>query len=285
MAVTKGNIPGLCITDNPFTGNERCAKTEGDLRAIILTDRAARYPLDAATFEAALQGYVYDNTLQRMYPIKDVISFDPTGNETETSDLGNGYVVPIRNNQYVTTIRLDGGDCLLKELMKFNGRPMRAFRVDDQNYVYGTVVTGNDGDDMFAGFKVTPWVRNVGQTGTDAYALYLELYYTIDYRQEQSNMNAIALSGDALPDGLVPVIFDGQHVIGRCSGVDYTQQYGSEWTAAMFLNASGANPTELTYNSATNTLTLTPTAAYRVADAAALAALGIYGISGVPLAE
>lgn len=283
MAV-KGYIPGVCVGETPYTGADRCPKAEGDLQALILTDKSAHYDLENPAFEDSLPALVYSNGIDRIYPVKDITSFDGSGDDAETSDLGNGYVKPIRNSQYVQTVRIDGGDCLYKELSKFDGQTMRVFRVDADNYVYGTIVTDASGADAFAGFLVTVWTRRVGASGTDAYALYLDLYYTVNYKKETKALHAIPLTSD-IPDGLVSVVYDAatSKVVGSCSGVDYTVQYGSSWKADMFINSSGEAATGATYNSATGTITLTPTGTYRVADASVLAAGGIYGVTGIPL--
>lgn len=283
MAV-KGYIPGVCVGETPYTGADRCQKAEGDLRALIITDKSARYDLENPVFEDSLPTLVYSAGIDRIYPIKDITSFDGSGDDAETSDLGNGYVKPIRNSQYVQTVRIDGGDCLYKELAKFDGQTVRVFRVDADNYVYGTVVANASGTDVFAGFLVTIWVRRVPSSGTDAYGLYLDLYYTINYKNETKALHAIPLNSD-IPDGLVSVLYDAttSKVVGSCSGVDYTVQYGPEWVANMFISSTGTAATGASYNAATGTITLTPTGTYRVADASVLAAGGIYGVTGIPL--
>lgn len=282
-----GNIPGMCITGNPNTGNERCAKKERETIGLILTDPAARYPFDAETFNSELNGYIVTNGIRRIYPISDVLGIDSSGGDTTTSDIGFSGTRPIRTSQVVRTYQIEGGDCLYKELSKFNGKQMRLFRVDADQYIYGTAIKERDAD-YFAGFLGYVWVRSIESTGTDEYQFYLEFYYSNKYDTEKQNMHAFPLS--EIPQGLIAVRLEsvtgtpaGAKVVANCSGTDYTSEYGEDWEANMFINASGVAAESVVFNESTGLLTITPTGTYRVADAAVLQSGGIYGLTGIPL--
>lgn len=279
-----GNIPGVCITGTPYTGNERCPKSERQTIALELTDPAARYPVDEETFNSELNGYVVTKGINRIYPISGILSNELSGGDVTTSDVGFSGSQPISTAQVTESYQIDGSDCLYKELSKFNGRKMRVFRVDADNYIYGTILT-RDGVESFAGFMAYIWVRRVKSTGTDNYQLFVDVYYSNTYDSELKNLNAFALS--EIPEGLVAVrvesVTGGLQVVGNCSGVDYTTTYGEEWASDMFINSSGEAATAVVYSENTGLLTITPTGTYRVADASVLQAGGIYGITGIPL--
>lgn len=277
-----GNIPGVCITGTPYTGNERCPKTERETIALLLTDPAARF--DPETFSANINSYVVTNGVNRIYPIGGIVGNDLTGGDVTTSDIGFSGTRPISTAQVVESYQVDGSDCLYKELAKFNGRKMRVIRVDADNYAYGTIISRGD-DELFAGFLAYVWIRRIKATGTDAYQLFIDLYYLNTYDNELKNLNAIPIS--EAPEGLVPVrvatVTGGSQVVSDCSGVVYTTTYGDEWSSEMFINSTGEAATAVTYDENTGLLTITPTGAYRVADATVLQAGDIFGITGIPL--
>lgn len=275
-----GTIQGRCVNETPYTGSPRCEKTENTTVALIFTDPAARYPIDPEEFIAGLDGWVYTTGIDRIYPVNNVVYNAESGGDTNTYDTGSGFARPTTIAQVVTTFTVDSGDCLFKQLKLLEGRQWRVFRVDSDGYIYGTEINGE-----FAGFLCNVKARRLQASGSDAYQLYLDVYYTAKYEYELKNLHAFEI-GDA-PEGLVPVIVQtvtgGAKVVGACSLVDYTDLYGSEWAATMFINSTGAAAESVSYNATTGTLTIAPTGTYRVADASVLAPAGIKGITGVPL--
>lgn len=275
-----GTIQGLCVTGTPYTGTPRCEKTESTTDALIFHDPKARYPLDPETFIDGLDEWVYDTGLNRIYPVGGVLYNAESGGDVNTYDTGSGFASPTTLAQKITTFTIDGGDCLYKQLAKLEGRTWRVFRVDVDGYIYGTVV-----DDQFAGFLCKVKVRRLQATGSDAYQLYLDVYYTNKLEKEEKNLHAFEI-GNA-PEGLVPVVVKavtgGSQVVGECSQVDYTSNYANEWTAPMFTQATGTAAESVTYNATTGLLTIAPAGTYRVADASVLADAGITGLTGVPL--
>lgn len=277
-----GIIPGICADTNLNTGIERCAKKEGKTISVFITDYMSKYTPEADEFNTLLPTLVTTNSVNRIYPVGSIQENTLNGGDIATSDIGFSGTLPVGLNSYNEVYRIDGSDCLYKELLKLNKQRMRIFRVDDENYVYGTIKTVN-GEEFFTGFDVTIYVYRTRDNGTDPYGLYMTVYYSANYENELKNMHAIKI--DEIPEGLVGVtlktVEGGVQVVAACSNVDYTATFGEDWTTAMFQNNSGASPTTVTYNTGTGLLTIAPAGSYRVKDASVLAPAGIYGLSGV----
>lgn len=282
-----GQIKGNCQSETPLTGAGSCPKQEGKVSALIVTGLNAMYPLKEEEFKTGLEGHVSESGALRMYPIKDIVGMTLSGGDINAPDLGTyGGPAPTNLNAKNVAYQINAGDCLYKELAKFNKRKMRMFRVDDEGFVYGTVVSRN-GVNYFAGFEVTLYAVRTPTDGSTAYNLSLFAYYTPNNEDEEKNMNAFNVGLVAIPDGLIGVTLKKgtgsatASVITTCGGEDITAEYGDKWKVGMFLNASGVAPTSVTFDAATGLLTFEPAAAYRVASAAVLAEGDITGIEGV----
>lgn len=282
-ALPTGVVLADCSPKTLLTGTESCTRSEGKTVSLILTDVNAVYSTDAAEFNAALAANVSDTTLSRMYPINNILNNAPTGGDVKTADVGFSGARPVGINAFSEAYTVEGGDCLYKSLSALNGRIMRLFRVDDAGYIYGTTLA-RDGATVFAGFKVSVQVTRSKSDGSSAYTLLLSAYYSAAYETELVNMSAFAI--DEMPSGLVGVELvkpgaAGVRVVSVCSRTDYTADYSGDWDTTMFINANGGNPSAVTYSAATQLLTITPSASYKVAKANVLRAGGVYGLEGI----
>lgn len=282
-----GQIKGNCKADSPYTGAGVCPKQEGKIQALIITAVNAMYPLEEEEFKSALNGYVGDTSILRMYPVKNVVGMTISGGDINAPDLGTyGGPAPTNLNAKNVAYQIDGGDCLYKELAKFNKRKVRIFRVDDEGYIYGTVVV-KDGVSYFAGFEATLYATRTPSDGSTAYNLSLTAYYTPNNEAEEMNMNAFEIGIANVPDGLVGVVLkkgtaaNTASVVTMCGGDDITADYGDKWTSNMFINAEGSAPTSVTFGEDTGVLTFDPAGSYRVAPVSKLEEGDIFGFDGV----
>ena len=282
-----GQIKGNCQAETPLTGSGSCPKQEGKVSALIVTGLNALYPMDQTEFAEALPGYAAEPGALRMYPVKDIVGMTLSGGDINAPDLGTyGGPAPTNLNAKNVAYQINAGDCLYKELAKFNKRKMRLFRVDDQGYIYGTVVV-RGGVEYFAGFEVTLYAVRTPTDGSTAYNLSLYAYYTPNNEAEERNMNAFEVGLANVPDGLLGVVLKKgatgltATVETVCGGEDVTAEYGDKWTTDMFLNNSGSKPTTVTFSSDTGLLTFAPAGSYRVASAKVLEEGDIVGLEGV----
>lgn len=282
-----GQIPGNCAGATPLTGRGNCDKKEGKTIALILTELNSFYPTDPAEFIAGLNGWILAGTSPRMFPIKGVVAGALNGGDIATAELGTyGGSTPIGINQLNIAYQFDAGDCFYKELFKVRKRKMRLFRVDDEGYVYGTIVT-REGEDHFAGFEVTLMPLYTLTDGTAETTIGLTAYFSVNYEFELAAKNGINVGLNSIPDGLIGIVLQasskasGAKVVTVCSGEDITAEYGEDWTTELFLNNSGGKPTTVTFAKETGMLTIAPAGNYRVVGAEVLAEANIIGYEGV----
>ena len=282
-----GQIIGRCGQDTPHTGAGFCPKKEGKTVAIILTGPNAFYEADPVKFVEELSAHVTAIDSKRMYPIKGVVGMPISGGDINAPELGvYGGATPEGLNAKNIAYQIDGGDCLYKELAKTNKRKMRIFHIDDEGFIYGTVVV-RDGKEYFAGFEITVYAVRVRTDGSTAYNLSLYAYYSVNNESEEKNMFGFEVGLANIPDGLVGVILKTGaaagtvQVVTACGGEDITPEYGPDWTPAMFINDSGIQAATVSYG-ANGMLTIAPAGKYRVASSAVLATGDILGLEGLP---
>lgn len=282
MTEFKGKIASVPANDTIRTGVTNCDRQPGRIVALGLTAANALFPTDGVAFNEALEGYVSDPSL-RLMPIKGVAGITRNGGDINAPELGTyGGARPIGQNAVNIAYTIEGGMCLYKELAKLNGRTVRVFEMDADNFLFGTVVTKAD-NDYFAGYQGQAYVTFTPTDGSALGYITLTVYYPLAYEKEVQNAMSLQLS-NGMPDGLVGVELeaagaDSVRVVTVCDRTDVTAIYKDEWTAAMFISKEGAEATTATY--ADGVIKLAPTGEYRVAEAAVLAAGDITGIDGV----
>lgn len=281
-----GTIESNCKISIPLTGMESCSKQEGRVSALIVTSLNASFPIEKDAFIEELGGDVSTVGTNRVYPIKNIIGMTINGGDINAPDLGTyGGPMPVNLNAKNVAYQINAGDCMYKELAKLNKRKMRIFRVDNDGYVYGTVIKKGTNYE-FAGFECTLYAHRAPTDGSTAYNLSLYAYYTPNNEDEEKNMAAINIGLVNVPDGLIGVVLKKGTkektaiVITQCGAEDITSEYGEKWTAKMFVNDSGTNPTSVSYDPTTGVLTIEPTGKYRVAPASELKE-SIPGIEGI----
>lgn len=277
-----GNIPSNCASEMAYTGVGPCPKQEGKTSALIITPLNATYSLEKDTFITEMEAGVKASGSSRVYPVKDVLGVTINGGDINAPEVGTyGAVMPTNLNAKNVVFQINGGDCLYKELAKLNKRKVRVFRVDDDGYVYGTMVNGK-----FAGFEATLYATRTTTDGSTAYNLSLAVYYTPNIENEEKNLNAINVGLTSIPSGLVGLtLVKGSatlkaRVVTACGGDDVTAQFGTEWSTTAFVKEGGGNPTSATY--ADGEITFDAAGSYRVAGASVLEGLDITGFDGIP---
>jgi hypothetical protein len=257
---------------------------EGTPSGLIFHDKNKTFSLEDVAFNSEMKAGVTALGINRVTPLIGVVTdYQLTGGDVKTSQEGFGPEVPIGLNAKRVDYVIDkGGLCLLKQLKKFNAREVRVFLVDINKVAYGTVITEN-ASDKFRGFLATVWVTKRDNTGSQAGAIILSLFYSADYENEENNMSSVELSENI--EGLTGVVLQRTgpgtaKFIIACSGDDLTSTYADDLTVdSLYKSAAGTTPV-ITYNAQTETLTFNPVGAYAIADAEVLKANGIEGYEG-----
>lgn len=282
-----GKVVGNCLDELPYTGIGSCPKQEGKTVALLITPRNATFPVDAKEFITQLGKDVVALPANRVFPVKNIIGMTINGGDINAPEMGTyGGTAPTNLNAKNIAYQIDGGDCLYKELAKFNKRKMRVFRVDDEGFVYGTVTKEGDAT-KFVGFECTLYANRVPTDGSTAYNLTLNVYYTPNLENEEKNMHAFQADLPAIPDGLIGLTLvkgsaaNKAKVVTACGGEDVTDEFGESWDATCFLTSAGAAPTSATYENGEITF-VGGEGGVRVAGADKLNTAGIVGFEGIP---
>lgn len=280
-----GSIDNNCRDEMVYTKLGECNKKKGKIVALLVTGPNALYPIDKETFKTALPGYVTTNGSLRIIPINDITANTPSGGEVNAPEAGFSGPVPTNLTAFNMIYQIrDAGNCLLKELKKLNRRNLRFFEIDDEGFIYGPVV--KKGDTLYRqGYSGSPFSWFTRTDGTTLAVVNFGIWYGANYEKEEQDTGAFEL--DEIPTGLTGVILEKgatsgtAKVVGVCDGTDHTSLYGDDWEPTMFVNASGANPTTVDYDSITGLITFAPITSYKVASASVLEAGNIVGLDGV----
>lgn len=282
-----GKVVGNCSNEVPYTGIGSCPKQEGKTVALLITPRNSTFPVDNKTFITELAQGVVALPSSRVFPVKSIIGMTINGGDINAPEMGTyGGTVPTNLNAKNVAYQIDAGDCMYKELAKFNKRKMRVFRVDDEGFVYGTVVKSGE-ETKFVGFECTLYANRVPTDGSTAYNLTLNVYYTPNLENEEKNMHAFQVDLPAIPDGLIGLALvkgsaaNKAKVVTACGGVDVTDEFGESWSADCFLTSAGTAPTSATYENGEITF-VGGESGVRVAGADKLSVAGIVGYDGIP---
>lgn len=276
-----GTIENNCQNDVAHTGIGDCNKKRGKIIAILVTASNAMFPIEKTEFISNLSKYVTQEGNLRMFPITDIIANTPAGGDVNVPEAGFSGPTPTNLNAFSMIYQPDGGDCLLKELKKFNKRKIRVFEIDDEMFIYGTIIK-KGGKDYFAGYDGRAYAWDTKTDGSTPSAINFGVWFGAKYENEQKNMHAFEIS--EVPTGLIGVtLAKGSgagtvKVVALCDGEDYTSIYADDWTANMFVNKAGGKPTNVVY--ANGELTITPAGSYRLASASVLGAADIIGLEG-----
>jgi len=282
----KGFIRGICESGQKIhTKVGECSMFEDTPHGFIIHNKNTAFSLDETPFNTEMTDGITAAGIKRITPLMGgVTDYQLTGGDVRTSQEGFGPEIPIGINAKRVDYIIDkGGLCLLKQLKKLNGRQIRIFPIDKNRVVYGTVATIG-GEDKFRGFLATVYAVKRDNTGSQVGAIIFSVFYDADYENEENNMAAIALAEEL--EGLTGVVLKKTtpgkaKFIISCSGDDLTSTYGATLGApALYKDESGANPTSVTYATATEDLTFVPVGKYRIADADELKAVGVEGYEG-----
>lgn len=280
----KGTIANNCSEDTVRTGTPNCDREMGTPMSLLFTGVNALYPIESEAFLSALDGYISDEGGMRIMPVKGINGIAMNGGDINAPELGTyGGARPIGINGVNIAYTLAGGMCLFKELSKLNRRQCRVFIADNDNYLFGTVVT-KGGMDYFAGFKGIVYVTYTPTDGSSLGTVTVTVYFSTEYEKEMQNAMSIYLE-NGMPDGLIGVMLqsagaDTVRVVTSCDQTDVTATYIDDWTQNMFINESGVAATTVTPEGG-KLLKISPAGKYRVASAKVLEAGNITGLDGL----
>lgn len=158
-----------CLNASSNTGVGSCFLTPGFMAGAIRVPPS--FELTEANLDA-LQAYLTTQTLLddpslRIYPLHDFRGITPNSEDVVTQTLSDGSVVVVRQGNYDYTWQyIDGGMCLHKSLLNWNGLPGYFLFYDKNNVLYGWRVVKADGSIVIKGipalFNANKWAMNDG---------------------------------------------------------------------------------------------------------------------------
>lgn len=273
MAKGYRSCPGA---SNFNTGVSVCPLDPGKVKAIILTTHGNKLPSDLSAEE--IEKACHADRPGRIYPIKTVVEYEPSGGEAQTSTTGYGPTKITGYSAKTDTFTLDNTDLNLKaNLMAIKNTQMDAYLVDENNVIYGM----DDGTGELAGIPMSgvyPGGQDWDSSSTDA-NLTVTLMYQ-DYEKYVKNAGIVQAGFDVLNAlrGLVYVEFVSTEstkykLVEHYSRLDVTEHYGS----LLQTNAETAIPDASSVSYADGVLTVasgTP----KLAKPSVLQGEGILGI-------
>lgn len=208
------------VTGQAFTRVGNCSAFEGTPKALIFHPMDESYDAtDSKLFTTALDADLANGSAFAI--TAGIVNVEPSGGESRVQQEGFG---PSKANGWdayseVYTINA-GGFCLLKQLLKVDGRDYRMFIVDDKDAVYGeAVASGNE----IRGFSVSLGVSRRANNGSEGGAIRLSAHYSLDYFKQMTRIAAVNYEGDDIVTvTAIRLLSTGTtqqyHLVDACSG-------------------------------------------------------------------
>lgn len=272
MATDYRKCPGLATFN---TGNSVCVLDPGKIKAIILTIHGHKLPKEKTA--EAIEAACHADRPDRIFPIKTIIEYAPSGGEAQTSPTGYGPTKVTSYSAKNDVWTLQDYDASLKaNLMAAKNVAFDAYFVDENNIAYGM----NDGTDKLAGIPLSgvyPGGQDWDSSGTEANLTVATMFK--DYEKYIKNADVSAYDFDVVESlkGLVYVDLksteSGKYKLVEHFGkLDITEYYG----ALLQTNAETALPGATGVSYADGVISATGTV--KLANPSVLQGVGITGI-------
>lgn len=257
------------------TGNSVCPLDPGKVKAIILVLQGHKLPSELTAEN--LEKFCHADRPDRIFPIKTIVEYAPSGGEAQTAAVGYGPNKVTGYSARTDVWTLENFDASLQaNIASAKNVAFDAYFVDENNVIYGQ----KDDTDELAGIPLSgiypggqPW----DSSGTDANLTVATMFK--DWEKYLKNADIVQADFDVVDAlrGLVYVdlvsVTGGYKIVEHFGGLDITSYYG----ALLVENADTALPdaTGVTYKDGVITATGTDIA---LASPAVLQAAGILGI-------
>ena len=226
MTIDYRKCPGVATFN---TGSSVCVLDPGKIKAIILTIHGHKIPTEktAEAFEKACHA----DRPGRIFPIKTIVEYAPSGGEAQTSATGYGPTKVTGYSAKNDVWTLQDYDASLKaNIMAAKNVAFDAYFVDENNVIYGM----NDGTDELSGIPLSgvyPGGQDWDSSGTEANLTIATMFK--DYEKYIKNADVKvydfdvvdALKGLVYVD-LVSIESNKYKLIEHFGKLDITEYYG-----------------------------------------------------------
>lgn len=264
--------------ENFNTGRSKCLLDPGKVKAVILAPRGFKLPKTLTP--EILEEMCHADRPNRIYPIKTVVEFAPSGGEANVNATGYGGNKVGSYSAYTAAWTLDEYDATLKSnLMTAKGIEFDGWYVDDENVIYGSY-----GDkDKIGGIPLSgvyPSGQDFDSSGQEANLIINTMFK--DYEKYIKTADVMvcdfdvveALKGLVFVD-LVKVAESKYKIIEHFGGLDVTAYFGEVLKTAA-AEAFNGSVTAVQYDN--GELTITATGEVSLKSPSVLQGKGITGI-------
>lgn len=228
MAIDYRECPGLATFN---TGNSVCVLDPGKVKAIILTIHGHKLPEDKSA--DAIEAACHADRPNRIFPIKTIVEYAPSGGEAQTSAIGYGPTKVMGYSAKNDVWTLQDYDASLKaNLMAAKNVAFDAYFVDENNIIYGM----NDGTEYLAGIPLSgvyPGGQDWDSSGTEANLTIATMFKDYEKYIKSADVSAYKFDVVEALKGLVYVelksMESGKYKLVEHFGkLDITEHYGEQ---------------------------------------------------------
>lgn len=226
MAIDYRECPGLATFN---TGSSVCVLDPGKVKAIILTIHGHKLPEDKTA--DAIEAACHADRPERIFPIKTIVEYAPSGGEAQTSATGYGPTKITGYSAKNDAWTLQDYDASLKaNIMAAKNVAFDAYFVDENNIVYGM----NDGTEYLAGIPLSgvyPGGQDWDSSGTEANLTVATMFKDYEKYIKSADVSAYRFDVVEALKGLVYVelksLESGKYKLVEHFGkLDITEHYG-----------------------------------------------------------
>lgn len=270
-----------CASSKFFTGKSVCEIDYDKIKSLILVKHGVK--LDYSSLEDLREAFHADGN-DRAYGFTNIINWEVNGGEAQTSQVGYGPTFYNGMSARTDTLTLDAFRHYTRASILENAETLfDMYLIDAKNNIYG--LKDNSAEGTLAGIPVTIYPGGNDHPGaSDKESLTVNVVYS-DVEDYMMNLEVEPLSfrANSAVMGLMPVTLElidedtnTYKVVEYYGKGDATAKYGDiiATKAATVVN----NATAVTYDAASNLLTITGTGTPSLKAASVLCTNGIYGI-------
>lgn len=270
------NYMRQCAGTSFNSGLAKCPLDPGHIKALILTEHGTKLP--GTITASALEVACHADRPSRIYPLKEVVEFEPSGGEVQTSENGYGGTKIVGYSAFSPVWTMADADLgIRKNIAGAKAASFDCYFVDDNNVIYGEWDASGD----FCGVALAGVAQggNLFDTSADSAQLTVTTFVK-DYERWLRNIAIQQLDFDVVGalTGLCFVKWEavtgGYKLMTVADNLDVTSYYGS----LLATNAATAMPSAsaVSYNSTTDIVSYTGTG--DLAKPSVLQTVGILGI-------
>lgn len=207
FVILEPSLGGIVLSANVLSGVDKLVDTLNELAAYATTERDdfPDFPLTPAIFP--------------YYP--KLVNFEPNGGEPNIQTEGFGSGIPNGITAYSEKYTIiDGGECMYKQLLALEERPLELMKIDDDDVLYGTIKAKSD-NVYLHGMTCYISVTMRENTGSQSGAIVMTVTYSSNYKKERDAQIAVNLDEEirTITEISVKAVSDSAFkVVSSCSG-------------------------------------------------------------------